>query len=341
MTRLLWDLKMIRLKSGVEINSSEKPFIIAEIGSNWRNLDDCELAVNDAADANASAVKFQLFNHKALYGIDKVSGEGSYELPVSWLPRLKEIADKRSIEFMCSAFSPKLVEEVDKYVNIHKVASAEMLDFDILEACRYSGKPIILSTGGHTIEEIAKAVKFLKGSEIILMYCVASYPARQIFLERINQLKDMFQVPVGYSDHSLDNIMIPRLAIHHGAVVLEKHMTPLHNVTTPDSIVSLNYDQFKLMTKYLHKPNNDWPKYGELDGDEDYSMRTIHNRRLIATCHIRVGDSFVKGLNYGSYRSLDPVSNFAYDPTYASEIEGKTCRAYLEPGKGIWAAHAY
>src|SRR5688572_30128176 len=125
---------------------SAKPYFIAEVGSNWGSLDDCFKSIQLASAAGADAVKFQLFDQHALYGVDRdVALSGV--LDPEWLPKLKQKANSVGIDFMCSAFSPELVDAVDPYVHAHKVASCEMTHVRILEKLRHIGKPVILSTG--------------------------------------------------------------------------------------------------------------------------------------------------------------------------------------------------
>jgi len=119
---------MRHLISKYQIGDGCKPFIIAEVGSNWTTLDDCIQSISSAKLCGADAVKFQAFNYDALYGpglMPLVKGHNP-SLPLAWLPKLKDWADTCDIEFMCSAFSPELVEAVNPYVNVHKVASADL-----------------------------------------------------------------------------------------------------------------------------------------------------------------------------------------------------------------------
>ena len=223
--------------------------IIAEIGSNWRNLDDCLMSIEKAKQCGADAVKFQLYTHKELYGVD---GTTAGELPREWVPKLKECADRYNIEFMCTAFSPEGLRFVDPFVDCHKIASAEMRYNDLIDAALDSGKSMYVSTGGHDEHDIMDTVvrpgkMGHEDNPITLMYCVSRYPATTVDLRCIDMLRYKFDLPVGYSDHTLDYITIPFIAAnHHQAVAIEKHVTFI-DADTPDRCVSLNERQFAHM----------------------------------------------------------------------------------------------
>lgn len=317
----------MKLNSGVEIGQNEKPFIIAEVGSNWNNIDDCMFSIKAAKMANASAVKFQLFSHRDLFG-EEQSGTNTKELPRGWVPALARECEVQGIEFMCSVFSPDGLKFIDPFVNIHKIASAEMTHVRLLEAAKESDKPVILSTGAHGLEDIKRSLGYLHHDKTILMYCVAAYPAKQIFLESINILRDTFQCDVGYSDHSLESITIPRMAISHGAVVLEKHVN-FSGVDSPDSPHSLDFLEFKAMIEHLHKARHNftWNK-------EEEPMVLKHNRRLIATSNLRPGDKLQEGVNFGIYRSKNRETK-ALSAFVIDEVNGKFIKNPIKAFEGI------
>lgn len=323
----------ITLSSGIEIGNACKPFVIAEVGSNWVNKQDCLDSIVKAKQCGANAVKFQAFNHHALYG----SGDGVNKpptpmigsLPVEWLRDLKAKSDSARIEFMCSAFSPELVEAVDPYVNIHKVASAELTHTRILQTLAQIGKPVILSTGASGVEDIAQAIKLLGNCPIILLYCVAGYPAREIDLDCIPLLHNQFGTLVGFSDHSTDALVIPSCAVKAGAVVLEKHFTAIE-AETPDRGHSLDVRSFRAMVDALRGE-----KVTRLGPSrEEQAMVSRHNRRLIATHEIKKGDLLQEGFNFGIYRSLKDDEK-ALHPFLIDRVNGLRAKCDIGPGDGI------
>jgi sialic acid synthase SpsE len=326
---------MITLPSGRQIGEGRPPFIIAEVGSNWLTLEDCLTSISQAKLCGADAVKFQAYNPQALYGAP-LDGSWTFapirldgQLPLEWLPKLAEKAKAVGIEFMCSAFSPELVDAVDPYVNIHKVASAEMTHVRILEKLRQIGKPVILSAGASGVEDIRAALSTLGPIPVVLMYCVAAYPAREVNLGSIQLLKTQFDRPVGYSDHSVDVGEVPFSAVERGACVLEKHVTFV-NAITPDSPHSLGGDQFKRMVRRIRDGN--YPRLGPTPEERPMILR--HNRRLIATRDIPVGDTLQEGINFGIYRSLKDDTK-ALSPFMIDYASGRAAKNAIMAGDGI------
>jgi len=320
--------------------------IIAEVGSNWSNLDDCKKSIQLAKACGADAVKFQLFDGKSLYGSDRLfiehNPDGKYfhtleihhpcdahKLPVEWLPVLKEKADAHGIEFMCSAFSPELIEAVDPFVKTHKVASAELTHVRMLEKLRVIGKPVILSTGASGDGDITQALHVLGKTPVTLMYCVAEYPARIINPARILTMMAQWKVPVGFSDHSTDVLCIPRIAQNSGATVIEKHVNFV-GAKGPDADYALTTEEFRQMCSVL----NGMDPVPAREAD----MRTRHNRRLIATKHIKAGEQFREDENFGIFRSLTDDTQ-ALTPWVIDRVNGKTATMDIDAGEGIAHTH--
>lgn len=318
----------ITLKSGKKIGLGHPPYIIAEVGSNWQTLEDCLYSVRQAKGVGADAVKFQAYSHEALYGRP---GDMSGSLPPAWLPRLKSEAVKAGIDFMCSAFSPELVSSVNPYVDVHKVASAELSHVRILERVRDSGKPVFLSTGASGEEDIRRALEVLDGSQVVLFYCVASYPARFVDLSQIRALRETHGKLVGYSDHTTDVIQIPGAAhFEHQACVIEKHVTFI-GAKTPDSPHSLTGAEFQRMADYLK--NRTLPNY-RTNSPFERGMVMRHNRRLIATSDIGPGETLLEGKNFGIYRSLQDDTH-AFSPFMIAKVHGRTATRAILAGDGI------
>ncbi len=329
-----------------------KPFIVAEVGSNWHTYDDCKESIDLAAACGASAAKFQLFSGRELYGPN--ASPVTHELPGEWLEKLAARCKLRGIEFMCTAFSPEVVRLVNQYVNIHKVASSDLTDPLMLEAVKSTGKPVLLSTGASSWGDISIALlghkelawKGFPKDQAVVLYCNAAYPSTQHNLFMMDELKKL-GFPVGLSDHSLDSVYCPLSAVKHfGAVVIEKHFKlrsendtlkasmgdefSTLGMNTPDAPHSLDPGAFKLMVDHIRGKR----VTGYLPSYEENHMFLRNNRRLIATQDIAAGQVLVRGKNYGAYRSLQDDSQ-GFHPMFWQSLEGKAVKAAVKAGQGI------
>ncbi len=322
----------------------DNPFIIAEVGSNWTVLNHCKDSIAAAKACGADAVKFQAFDDLSLYGRMTIY-DNPYKLPLHWIPELKEKANACGIELMVTAFSPELVNAVDPFVEVHKIASSDLTCPHMLKAVKAKGKPILLSCGGSNQMDIAMALAILDGADVTLMYCNSAYPSQEHNLFQIESMQRKFLNKVGFSDHSLDVIYAPLSACKHFNVsVIEKHVT-FFEITGPDGGHSLDATQFKRMCDYLRGKND---PYIVGPSAEEHSMFLRHNRRLLAISDIAPGEVFRFGKNYGSFRSLENdtrgVIPFAwnYDPALAKfgfkedmGFEGRQAKHAIKMGIGI------
>lgn len=305
-----------------------KPYIIAEVGSNFLYYGDCVNSIAQAKAAGASAVKFQLYTHEELYG---VKGTMKGQLDPAWLKPLAEKAAACGIDIMCTAFSPEGYELINPLVKMHKVASAEATHLRILQKLRSFNKPVILSTGAKGKDDIRMSLKELQSVPVTLLYCVAAYPAMEVNLDTIETLRHEFGVDVGFSDHTRDIYNLPKLACAQGATVIEKHFTVIPEADTPDNPHSLNPDQFRNMVKSIR---------GQITPiiaptSEELPMLLRYNRRIIATKDIGVGEVLEEGRNMGIFRSLQDDTRAAH-PFLIDRLNGKQARVEIKAGTGIW-----
>lgn len=209
---------------------------IAEVSSNHnQDLERCLRLVDVAADVGCQAVKFQLFrvedlfHPRAVETSPDVREREDWELPLSFLPEIADRCEEHGVEFGCSPFSMDAVERLRPHVTFYKVASYELLWDDLLEACASTGKPVVLSTGMADMAEIGHAVETLADAgceDLTLLHCVSSYPVApsQCNLAAIATLRDTFDTPVGWSDHSVDPGVIHRAVHRWGATTVEFHL---------------------------------------------------------------------------------------------------------------------
>ncbi len=209
---------------------------IAEVSSNHaRDLDRCLDFVDTAARIGCDAVKFQLFRVDDLFAPEILARSASHrqrrewELPTEFLPPIVERCHSRGVEFTCTPFSLQAVKDLMPFVERYKIASYELTWPALIEACARTGKPLILSTGMATPDEIATAVMTFRrsgGRDLTLLHCVSGYPhpCEDANLAAIETLRRAHHYPVGWSDHSARPGVIQRAVHRWGANVVEFHL---------------------------------------------------------------------------------------------------------------------
>lgn len=218
-------MKITGLKKEVKIGNKkvgeEYPtYIIAEIGSN-HNLDIniAKKLINKAAEAGADAVKFQTFKAETLYSKktpkfskDKIKPFDlikSIELPIKWHKKLFIYANMKGLHFISSPFDYDAVDLLDEIgVPAFKIASPEIVDLELIKYAAKKNKPMIVSTGMANLIEIEDAIQTIQSvgnNNIILLHCNSLYPTpvNIVNLRAIETMKKAFEIPVGFSDHTL------------------------------------------------------------------------------------------------------------------------------------------
>jgi len=209
---------------------------IAEVSSNHnQDLGRCLKFIEAAAEIGCSAVKFQLFKIDELFAPEILlksqehQRRKRWELPIDFLPYLRERCNEVGIKFSCTPFYLDAVEKLEPYVSFYKIASYEILWKDLLIACARTQKPVVLSTGMATMDEIEEAVDTLKGAgcqDLTLLHCVSAYPTpiEQCNLAVIQTLRRNFNCKVGWSDHSVSPAVIYRAVHRWKASMVEFHL---------------------------------------------------------------------------------------------------------------------
>ncbi len=212
------------------------PLFIAEASSNHgRDLSRALSFVDAAADCGCGAVKFQLFRINRMFAPEILEQSArhrarkDWELPVAHLGPLAERCARRGIQFSCTPFYLEAVEELRPHVDFYKIASYELLYAPLLEACARTGKPVVLSTGMATMDEIRRAVHTLSSAgarDITLLHCVSAYPtpADEANLSAIAAIRKATGCPTGWSDHTRRASVIERSVHHWGAAAVEFHL---------------------------------------------------------------------------------------------------------------------
>lgn len=315
-------------------------YIIAEMSAN--HCGDIELAkkiILKAKEIGADAVKIQTYTADTMtincineeFQIkDKESlwkGENLYSLyqkaytPWEWQAELKHYADEIGIDFFSTPFDFTAVDFLEKLnVPMYKIASFEAMDYPLIRYAAKFGKPMIISTGVSSLEEIQEAIdccKSVGNNDITLLKCTSAYPARP---EDMNVLtiKDMIErfspqgVKIGLSDHSM-SIIPPVTAVALGAKVIEKHFTLDRALGGADSGFSLNIEEFSAMVKAVRETEK---TLGTVDYEVNLQNRKFA-RSLYVVKDIRKGEIFTPE----NVRSIRPSNGL--HPKYYDEILGK------------------
>lgn len=216
---------------------------IAEISSNHnQDLDRCFAFVDKAAEIGCDAIKFQLFKVEELFALEALHGNDecrkrkAWELPLSFLSKLAERCRKRNIQFGCTPFYLDAVSELYQYVDFYKVASYELLWSGLLVACAKTGKPVVISTGMATLDEVESAVATLIEAgckNLTILHCVSGYPAPvnecnlaaiDTIRKTISQKLSDINLHFGWSDHSVSPGVMYRAVHRWGAEMIEFHL---------------------------------------------------------------------------------------------------------------------
>ncbi len=243
----------------IAINETSPVVIIAEAAcEHLGNLEMAKRLIEAAKEADADIVKFQLHlfeemipNSIQFWGGSMDDVIAHLNLDVDAQRELMRYCDEVGIQYLCTPFSAKAADQLDKIgAPAFKTGSGELTNIPMLRYIARKGKPMIVSTGMATIDEIGETVAALKEEKAIFMltHCTSAYPPRydQINLRFIPRLKEMFGVFVGHSDHTPD--MLTALgAVAMGARVIEKHFTIARALKGPDAHVSLEPREFRAM----------------------------------------------------------------------------------------------
>jgi sialic acid synthase SpsE len=212
------------------------PIFIAEASSNHgRELSRALDFVDAVAAVGCDAVKFQLFKIDRMFAPEILSrsakhrGRRDWELPEAHLAPIAERCSANKIAFSCTPFYVEAVDKLEPFVAFYKIASYEILHSDLLAACAATGKPIVLSTGMATMDEIHAAVATLKHAgavDITLLHCVSAYPtpAEEANLSAIAVLRDGTGCKVGWSDHTRRPAVVERAIHRWDACAVEFHL---------------------------------------------------------------------------------------------------------------------
>ncbi len=301
----------------VEVHNFSKPFVIAEIGSNHNgNLDLAKKLIDEAVDCGVDAVKFQAYDMgifaNSCYEDDprrpvlmeksealrkyfgsvhpKLRKEmQEYMTSMQMFRDIKRYCDEKGVMFFCSSFDKKFtdfcVDELD--MPIVKIASMDLNNLPFVDYMARKGKPILLSTGMGTIDEIIAAVNTIKAAgneDIVILHCVSIYPPRNdiVNLNNIDTLQKLFPYPIGFSDHTFGTA-IPLASVAKGACVIEKHFTFDKNYPGWDHKISATPEEMKVIVEDGRKIQECLGSTERVVTQDEQDKRVMFRRSIVVT----------------------------------------------------------
>ena len=325
--------------NGCRIGPGQPAYVIAEVSANHNgSLERAMEIVRAAKRAGADAVKLQtytpdtitlksdsplfrhggggLWAHRDLYSLYQEA-----YTPWDWQPKLKALADEIGLTLFSTPFDHTAVDFLETMaVPAYKIASFELVDIPLIQKVAKTGKPLILSTGMGTLEEIAEAVNAFKaagGQELALLKCTSAYPSppAAMNLRTIQDMAARFGVPAGLSDHSMGST-VAVAAVALGACIVEKHFTLSRSDPGPDSAFSMEPAELKAMIQAIRMTEAALGCIRYEPTPAEAESRRFR-RSLFVTRDVKAGEPFTSD----NVRSVRPAAGLP--PKHLSDILGK------------------
>lgn len=333
--------------NGRLVGDGAPAYIIAEMSANHAGSIERALEmIHVAKEAGADCIKIQTYTpdtmtidcHNEYFNIEKGTWEGEnlYSLyqkaytPWEWHKQLRDEATKVGIDFLSTPFDNTSVDFLEELgMSFYKIASFELVDIPLLEYIASKNKPIIMSTGMGSIEEITEAVDAIYSTgnrQLALMKCSSAYPAKseEMNLSTICDMKKRFDIPVGLSDHSM-GAFSAATAVALGANIIEKHFCISRAIKNPDSTFSMEPDEFRDMVDQVREVEKAMGKvsYGVSKQEE---TNACFRRSLFVVKDIAAGEK----LTPENIRSIRPA--YGLRPKYYKEVLGKVAKHEIKRG---------
>lgn len=302
--------------NGREIGAGHPAYIIAEMSANHHHdFEQAAAIVRAAKDAGADAIKLQTYRPDTMtidartpsFQIGKGTiweGRNLFELyaeactPWEWQPKLKQMADALGLDCFSTPFDFTAVDFLERMeVPAHKIASFELVDLPLIRRVARTGKPVIMSTGMGSLEEIDEAVRAFReagGTRLALLKCTSAYPspASDMNLRTIPHLGEAFGVPAGLSDHTL-GIAVPVAAVALGACIIEKHFTLSRATPGPDSAFSLEPQEFRAMVDAVRAAEQALGRVSYTVSEKEKASR-VFRRSLFVVEDVAAGETLTE-----------------------------------------------
>lgn len=336
------------LKIGNRVIGKGQPaYIIAEMSANHAgSIENAKRIIRAAKESGADCVKIQTYTPDTItidcdneyFQINKGTwkGENLYQLygkaytPWEWQKELLEEAKKVGIDFFSTPFDFSSVDFLEEIgVEFYKIASFELVDLPLIRYVASKKKPMIMSTGMSTLGEIEAAVKTAKeagNDQIALLRCASAYPAitDQMNLKTMVNMAEVFNVPVGLSDHSMGSVGAVT-AVALGASIIEKHFCLDRAMENPDSVFSMNPEEFSSMVRDIRQAQKaiGTVSYGPT---EQEASNIVFRRSVFCVKDIKKGEE----ITTENIRIIRP--GYGMEPKYYEEVLGQRALRDIKRG---------
>lgn len=338
--------------NGRPIGTNHPAFIIAEVSCNHhQNLDEAIQIIQSAHDAGVDAIKIQTYTPDTmtvnstkrwfyLGGEDTPGswkGKNLYELyktaytPWEWHKELQEKTEELGMVFFSTPFDPTAVDFLESlHVPCYKIASYEATDIPLLKKVASTGKPVIMSVGFATEEEVTRSVDTLRESgatDIAVLHCNTGYAAEprpeEMHLSTIAEIAQKFSVVAGFSDNNA-GIEVPVCAVAMGASIIEKHLILSRNQGGHDARFSIEPKEMKEMIDAIRRVEKlrGMPHFGPAGAAEE-NYRYLR-RSLFVVRDVKKGEQFTPE----NVRVIRPAAGL--EPRYYEQVLGKTASQDIE-----------
>ncbi|MGD0644440.1 MAG: pseudaminic acid synthase [Candidatus Bathyarchaeia archaeon] len=303
-------IKNLKIGKAV-IGEGHRAYIIAEVGSNFDgSLNQTKKLVDLAKEAGADAVKFQSFLADKIISSDgfkdfRISFQAKWKKPVyqvykeaefprDWHLEIAEYCKKKGITFFSTPYDREAVDLLDEIgVPAFKVGSGDINFLSLIEYIAKKGKPVIVGTGASSLGEVEEAVNTIRNAgndQIVLLHCVTSYPSpiEQSNIRAMITLREAFQVNVGYSDHTLGDL-VSLGAVALGGCIIEKHFTMDRTLSGPDHSFAMDFKEFGMMVNRIRLMENALGSAIKTRGPSENKTVVIQRRSVYAKTDIPEG----------------------------------------------------
>ncbi|WP_380675292.1 N-acetylneuraminate synthase [Salinigranum sp. GCM10025319] len=330
----------------------DEAYFIAEAGVNHDgDVEQARELVDAAAEAGADAVKFQTFAAdrlvspdapKAAYQEETDDADSQYEmlrrleLPPTEHDELRDYCSDRGIQFLSTPFDPESADLLDELgLPAIKLGSGELDNLPLLRRVAGFGRPLIVSTGMGTLEEIETALDAIRDAgapPVALLHCTSAYPSTldEVNLRAMRTMDDAFDVPVGYSDHTTA-VETPAFAVAAGARIVEKHFTLDTSLPGPDHAASLEPDELARAVSLVRDASTALGRAEKRPTETELSNRDVIRKSLHAATDVRAGERFTEA-NVAVVRPTDGLSPGAFEA-----VLGARAATDLDTGTAITA----